>query len=64
MFGNVHINVSLTAHLCAALQYIDHVMKNIKYQEERVSLLAKERERQADLLREHQMWQTKIEYMR
>ena len=47
-----------------ALQYIDQIMKNLTCQEDTMMVMSKERERQADLLREHQMWQRKIEYLR
>ena len=48
----------------AALQYIDQIMKNITCQEDNIMSMSKERERQVELMREHQMWQRKIEYLR
>ncbi|KAL5257046.1 hypothetical protein ACHWQZ_G012089 [Mnemiopsis leidyi] len=50
--------------LSKALQYIDQIMKNITCQEDNIMSMSKERERQLELMREHQMWQRKLEYLR
>ena len=61
----IHFKYSkLTFVGATALQYIDQIMKNLTCQEDTMMVMSKERERQADLLREHQMWQRKIEYLR